>query len=78
MPREALERPKARGAFADAGFERWSRDVIFISRATLGDDEFVLWLAPRLEATGYKVFAEILSLEPLGSTRSRSLARRQF
>jgi len=40
------------------------RDVIFISKATPGDDEFVLWLAPKLEAAGYKVFADILSLEP--------------
>ncbi len=41
-----------------------SRDVIFISKATPGDDEFVLWLAPRLEAAGYKVFADIVTLEP--------------
>lgn len=41
-----------------------SRDVIFISKATPEDDEFVLWIAPRLEAAGYKVFADILSLEP--------------
>jgi len=40
------------------------RDVIFISKATPGDDEFVLWLAPRLEEAGYAVFADILSLEP--------------
>jgi len=40
------------------------RNVIFISKATPGDDEFVLWLAPRLEAAGYAVFADILSLEP--------------
>ena len=40
------------------------RNVIFISKATPGDDEFVLWLAPRLEAAGYTVFADILSLEP--------------
>jgi hypothetical protein len=40
------------------------RDVVFISKATPGDDEFVLWLAPKLEAHGYKVFADILSLEP--------------
>jgi hypothetical protein len=33
------------------------RDLIFISKATPGDDQFVLWLAPRLEAAGYKVFA---------------------
>lgn len=40
------------------------RDVLFISKATPGDDEFVLWLAPKLEAAGYKVFADILTLEP--------------
>ena len=40
------------------------RDVVFISKATPEDDEFVLWLAPRLEAAGYTVFADILSLEP--------------
>ncbi len=39
------------------------RDTVFISKATPGDDEFVLWLAPRLEANGYTVFADILSLE---------------
>jgi hypothetical protein len=41
-----------------------SRNVVFISKATPGDDEFVLWLAPRLEAAGYQVFADILALEP--------------
>jgi len=41
-----------------------ARDIVFISKATPGDDEFVLWLAPRLEAAGYKVFADILTLEP--------------
>ncbi len=40
------------------------RNVIFISKATPEDDEFVLWLAPRLEAAGYKVFADILALQP--------------
>src|SRR5438309_4150691 len=40
------------------------RETIFISKATPGDDEFVLWLAPRLESAGYVVFADILSLEP--------------
>ena len=40
------------------------RETVFISKATPGDDEFVLWLAPRLEAAGYSVFADILSLEP--------------
>lgn len=40
------------------------RDVIFISKGTPEDDDFVLWLAPRLEACGYQVFADILALEP--------------
>src|SRR6266404_2734275 len=40
------------------------RDVVFISKGTPDDDQFVLWLAPRLEAQGYKVFADILTLEP--------------
>src|SRR5271163_4040467 len=40
-----------------------ARDIVFISKATPGDDEFVLWLAPRLEAAGYSVFADILTLE---------------
>ena len=39
------------------------RTVVFISKATPGDDEFVLWLAPKLEAAGYTVFADILSLD---------------
>ncbi|MCB1864350.1 MAG: toll/interleukin-1 receptor domain-containing protein [Chromatiales bacterium] len=39
------------------------RKTLFISKATPGDDEFVLWLAPRLEAAGYKVFADIVTLE---------------
>jgi len=40
------------------------RDTVFISKATPGDDDFALWLAPKLEAAGYKVFADILALEP--------------
>lgn len=39
------------------------RSTVFISKATPGDDEFALWLAPRLEAHGYKVFADIRGLE---------------
>lgn len=39
------------------------RDIIFISKATPGDDDFVLWLAPKLEAMGYRVFADILCLD---------------
>lgn len=40
-----------------------NRETLFISKATPGDDAFVLWLAPRLEAAGYRVFADILALE---------------
>jgi hypothetical protein len=40
------------------------RNVVFISKATPGDDEFVLWLAPRLEAAGYTVYADIVRLDP--------------
>lgn len=39
------------------------RRTVFISKATPEDDEFVLWLAPRLEAAGYLVFADILNLD---------------
>jgi hypothetical protein len=46
-----------------------ARNVIFISKATPGDNEFALWLAPRLEAAGYTVFADILNLD--GGTRWR-------
>ena len=45
------------------------RTVLFVSKATPGDDEFALWLAPRLEAAGYEVFADVLSLD--GGTRWR-------
>jgi len=40
------------------------RDVIFIIKASSIDDEFTLWLAPKLEAEGYQVFADILTLQP--------------
>lgn len=40
------------------------RDILFISKATPLDDEFALWLAPRLEAAGYKVFCDIVTLNP--------------
>jgi hypothetical protein len=46
-----------------------TREIVFISKATPGDNEFALWLAPRLEAAGYTVFADILSLD--GGTRWR-------
>lgn len=40
------------------------RETVFISKATPEDDEFVLWIAPKLEASGFRVFADILALEP--------------
>lgn len=43
--------------------EAIARDSLFISKATPADDAFVLWLAPRLEAAGYRVFADILRLD---------------
>jgi TIR domain-containing protein len=49
--------------------EQSARTVLFISKATPGDDEFASWLAPRLEAAGYHGFADILSLD--GGTRWR-------
>jgi hypothetical protein len=49
---------------ATKGVSRTTRSVVFISKATPEDDDFVLWLAPRLEAAGYIVFADILSIDP--------------
>lgn len=40
------------------------RDVVFIIKASPIDDEFTLWLAPKLEAEGYQVFADVLTLQP--------------
>ncbi|HEY2709552.1 MAG TPA: toll/interleukin-1 receptor domain-containing protein [Caulobacteraceae bacterium] len=45
------------------------RTLIFISKATPGDDEFALWLAPKLEAAGYCVFADVITLEAGGRWR---------
>jgi hypothetical protein len=45
------------------------RHVVFISKGTPNDDQFVLWLAPRLEAHGYSVFADILTLKAGDSWR---------
>ena len=44
--------------------ETEARDVIFLVKSSPGDDEFALWLAPKLEAEGYRVFADILTLQP--------------
>lgn len=43
--------------------ESASRDLVFISKGTPDDDDFALWLAPRLEAAGYEVFADVLCLK---------------
>lgn len=40
------------------------RSIVFIIKSSPVDDEFVLWLGPKLEAEGYKVFADILTLQP--------------
>lgn len=45
------------------------RDVVFISKATPGDDDFALWLAPKLEAAGYRVFVDIVTLDAGGRWR---------
>ena len=53
------------------------RDTIFISKSTPGDDAFVLWLAPRLEAAGYKVFADIFNLDAGDEWRGKLTAALQ-
>lgn len=40
------------------------RDTLFLVGARPDHDQFILWLGPKLEAQGYRVFAEILTLEP--------------
>jgi hypothetical protein len=50
-------------AIVSSAFPQGTREIVFISKATPGDNEFALWLAPRLEAAGYHVFADILSLD---------------
>jgi hypothetical protein len=47
-----------------APVEEAARDTIFLIKASPIDDEFALWLAPKLEAEGYRVFADILTLQP--------------
>ncbi|MFC0804734.1 TIR domain-containing protein [Ensifer sp. P24N7] len=44
--------------------EESERDVIYIIKSSPRDDEFTLWLAPKLQAEGYRVFADILTLQP--------------
>lgn len=51
-------------ANAVAAPELDAHDVLFILKSSPYDDEFALWLAPKLEAAGYRVFADILTLVP--------------
>ncbi|WP_322517166.1 toll/interleukin-1 receptor domain-containing protein [Rhodopseudomonas palustris] len=48
----------------DSNVPAAARDTIFLIKASPIDDEFALWLAPKLEAEGYRVFADILTLQP--------------
>ncbi|RWG53005.1 MAG: toll/interleukin-1 receptor domain-containing protein [Mesorhizobium sp.] len=56
--------PSAQGPAPDAAAAPAVRDTIFLLKASPIDDEFALWLAPKLEAEGYRVFADILTLQP--------------
>lgn len=56
--------PPAEAAGNAAPVEKVARDTIFLIKASPVDDEFALWLAPKLEAEGYRVFADILTLQP--------------
>ncbi len=47
-----------------APVEKAARDTIFLIKSSPMDDDFALWLAPKLEAEGYRVFADILTLQP--------------
>ncbi|WP_062769737.1 toll/interleukin-1 receptor domain-containing protein [Sphingopyxis terrae] len=49
---------------ADSSAEPPARDTLFLLKSSPADDEFALWLAPKLEAEGYRVFADILTLQP--------------
>ncbi|MFC3694898.1 TIR domain-containing protein [Chenggangzhangella methanolivorans] len=49
---------------AEAVGEAAERDTLFLIKSSPSDDEFALWLAPKLEAAGYRVFADVLTLSP--------------
>jgi hypothetical protein len=55
--------PTASGSPEAEQKEEAARDMIFVIKASM-DDAFALWLAPKLEAEGYRVFADILTLQP--------------
>lgn len=56
--------PRAEADGNAAPVKNVARDTVFIIKASPVDNEFTLWLAPKLEAEGYRVFADILTLEP--------------
>ncbi len=56
--------PPAQGTALGAGAAPAVRDTIFMLKATPIDDEFARWLGPKLETQGYRVFADILTLQP--------------
>ncbi|APX13871.1 TIR domain-containing protein [Tateyamaria omphalii] len=55
-----LPKPKIGGQVE----EEPQRDTLFLVGARPDHDQFILWLGPKLEAHGYRVFSEILTLEP--------------
>lgn len=60
---------------ANVAAEPPAQDTVFILKSSFPeDDEFALWLAPKLEAEGYRVFADILTLEP-GDRWRREIGR---
>lgn len=61
-------------AVASHDAEPPARDILFILKTSPSDDEFALWLAPKLEAEGYQVFADILTLQP-GDRWRREVSR---
>lgn len=63
-PLSALLSKQKRSEPEATSAEKNQRDVIFIIKSSPRDDEFTLWLAPKLQAEGYHVFADILTLQP--------------
>uniref|UniRef100_UPI001ABAA444 toll/interleukin-1 receptor domain-containing protein n=1 Tax=Jannaschia marina TaxID=2741674 RepID=UPI001ABAA444 len=54
--------------------EDTARDVLFLIGSRPSHDDFIMWLGPKLEAQGFQVFSEIMTLEP--GTRHRKSVRR--
>jgi hypothetical protein len=60
---QALLPKPGTGSKVEAAAEA-ERDTLFLVGARPDHDQFILWLGPKLEAHGYRVFSEILTLEP--------------